>query len=150
MTSRGFLSLSVLLAVAFSAACGTDTTEFEEPPTTGLVISDAGQPVVVVQGQSVSGTLEVLPESQSPLLQVVFMDAGGFTISTQGRYMDVSVTDESIATVNQTSGGAFSFRMSGVTGGVTAVRFSLVEGEMGSGTTLYTSVPITIDVVGIS
>lgn len=149
-TKMRIFSLFVILALVLAPGCGSDNTDIEEPPTTGLVIRDAGNPVVVVQGQSVSGTLEVRPDAQSSLLQVTFMDAGGFVISTQGRYMDLVVSDESIATVNQTGSGAFSFRVTGVTSGVTSVRFSLVEGEVGSGTTLYTSPPITIDVVGVA
>jgi hypothetical protein len=142
---RGALLVAGLL-VAMSG-CGS-TTVIEEAAINGLDVVQSGQIIVAVRAGHVQGSLLVEVDVAAPTLSVTFMNEDGQVVSVSGRSMDAQIANEVFATFTQTSPGAFTGTLTGISDGSTTIVFRLVQGTTGTGQVLYTSPSISIEVLG--
>jgi hypothetical protein len=136
------LSLSVLLG-----ACSS-STELPATPE-GLTVTESGVPVIQVTGNTVNGSFRIDVDRSTPPVVVTFTDSEGTSVKTNGRYLDVAVGDEAIATFEVTDASGFTGRLTGKEAGNTTIRFMLMEGAVGSGTLVYESPLIPVRVEGM-
>ncbi len=146
LNGRGGLLASGLLMVA--TGCGS-TTVIEETAVGGLEVTQSGQTVVTVLASHVQGSLHVEINVASPTITVTFINEDGQVVSVAGRSMDAQVADEAFATFAPTSPGAFSGVLTAVSDGDTEIVFRLMDGTTGTGTVLYASPPIPVEVLGV-
>lgn len=145
LNGKGGLLVAGLLVVA--SGCGS-TTVIEETAVGGLEVTQSGQTVVTVLASHVQGLLHVEINVASPTITVTFINEDGQVVSVAGRSMDAQVADEALATFAPTSPGAFSGVLTAVSDGDTEIVFRLMDGTTGTGTVLYTSPSIPVEVVG--
>jgi hypothetical protein len=146
LSRRGFGRLTILALVGLLSAC---ITEGGTQPTTddlvvgGLLVQDRGVTIASVLGTQVSGELQGQEGSASGLLSISFVDDKGVRFTPfENETMEVSIADESVATFLQE--GTFTGRLNSIAVGTTTATFRFVQG----GTTIYTSAPIPVIVIG--
>lgn len=146
LNGRGALLVAGLLVVA--TGCGS-TTVIEETAVGGLEVTQSGQTIVTVLASHVQGSLHVEVNVASPTISVTFMNEDGQVVSVSGRSMDAQVANEALATFTPTSPGAFTGVLTPISDGDTEIVFRLMDGTTGTGTVLYASPPIPVEVVGV-
>ena len=145
LNGKGGLLVAGFLVVA--SGCGS-TTVIEETAVGGLVVTQSGQTLVTVLASHVQGSFQVEVDLSTPPLSVTFMNEDGQVVSVSGRSMDAQVANEALATFTPTSPGAFTGILTGISDGETSIVFRLMEGTTGTGTVLYTSPSIPVEVLG--
>jgi hypothetical protein len=134
-----------LVLVTILAGCGDGPTEHdEEVHVHGVVISDAGTPVVTVEDGVITGSITVPASDETPDYDFVFTDHDGDPITSglSDFSVDGVVDDAGIAIFHATA--AFEAHLEGVTAGATTVVISLVH--TADGDSHYDSPPIDVDV----
>lgn len=123
-------AMVVLALAAFAAACSDSTlAPFGHLDVAGMLIRANGQQLVRVDNNGkVTGSLSVRAGSESPYLEVVFLDSKGNPIEREtGLDMEVTVGHEDIAVFNQNIPGEFGGRLEGKAVGRTFARFSILQ-----------------------
>ncbi len=124
-----------LLAAVAVAACDDDPTgpadDHHEPA--GVRVTMGGVTLVTVQGQDVTGSLTVAAGEETAHMSVVFLDDEGDPITTDDEeFLEVEITDETVAEFEQDTPGEFGGHLHGVVAGATTIRFKLMHGQVGS------------------
>ena len=140
------LALPVLVSLGCSDS-GTSNDDTDNP--IGLTITESGLVLVSVELTTVQGSISVEPGESSRTLLVEFNNGQGAAVSTEGRYMEVAVSNDALATWEPTTAGSFTGKiLAGLEGGTTTAQFTIYEGTVGSGTSIYTSPAITLRIEG--
>lgn len=134
------LRFAPLLALSLAAGC-SDLGLDAGGEVSGLTIQDGGGTLVTVGSTgSVSGSLSV-PRNQQRTLTIVLRTAsGGVVTPGLGQSIRVTVTNPGVATWTEVGLGIGTLR--GVVSGNTSMRVDLMD----SGTAVYTSPSIAIQV----
>ena len=145
----GLMLLSALALAGCSDSTEPDDDDHAEPEGVELVVG--GQVVASYDGedQSWTGEMEVNVGQTTPGITVRFVDHHGESIPLDDElYLEVEVTDESIAAFEQDTPGGFGGQLRGVTVGETGVTFKLMHGEVGSGHPDFVTMPVVTRVHG--
>jgi len=137
---------AALLAVIFASCVHApehDDHDHSEPD--GMIIRQDTTVLVEIDEQTVTGSLTIQRGQETAQLTVVFVDHDGdeLVLDLGESYLAVTVIDENVAQWMQAVAGEFGGRLIGNAAGETAVSFSLVHGEVGSGHPDYISPPVT-------
>ena len=126
LTSRSG-ALVTLMVLALAAGCGDGPTEHEEVHVHGVVISDAGTPVVEVDELIVTGAISVDAGDETPDYDFTFMDHDGdpITAGLSDFSLEVTVDDTSVAIFHSTAD--FQAHFEGLMVGATTFVVSLVH-----------------------
>lgn len=133
------LRFAPLLALSLAAGC-SDLGLDVGAPVSGLTIQDGGVTQVTVAAASVTGSLSVARNQQRTLTILLRTSSGGIVTPGLGQSIRVTVTNPSVATFTETGLGVGILR--GVTAGSTSMRVDLID----SGSAMYTSPSIAIQV----
>lgn len=127
-------------ALACSDAAGPAD---EQPLASGFRILAEGAEVASASGPTAVGRLQVAAGGESPLLEVVFLDAGGEAVTPgPGLGLDARVHVTEVATLQVVSSTGFTARLRGGAPGATTARFTLLE----RGAAVYVSPPVNVQV----
>lgn len=144
MRRSTLLTPLALIGFLTTGACSSST---EQPPgPEGLTLTESGFPVVIVAGTNVTGSLSIVVGRTSTPIVVTFRDSEGTAVETQGRYLETTTADSNIASFEVTDAAGFTGKLRGSEAGNTTVRFRLMDGVIGSGTLVYESPPIPVQV----
>ena len=145
-----FLPFFLALILAGPVACGDDgTSNDDDDVPIGLTISELGIVQVSVELATVQGEISVEPGQATRTLTVEFLNTQGLTVSADGRYMEVEVSNPALVTWEPTAPGSLTGKfLGGPEGGTTTAIVTLLEGAVGSGTPVYISPEITVRVEG--
>ena len=132
-----------LLALVLAAGCVDLGVDGGGGAVAGLTITDAsgGTLVTVSSGNSVSGSLSIARNAQRPLAIVLRSSDGSVVTPGLGQSIRVTITNTQLATWTDLGAGAGTLR-GGFTAGQTTLRVDVID----SGTVIYTSPAITVDV----
>jgi hypothetical protein len=138
--------LVILTLVGLISACSSGGGTEPAPDDLiigGLVVQANGVSIASVLGTEITGALQGQEGSTSPLLSVFFVDDKGVRFTPfDNEIMGVSIADASVATFAQE--GTFTGRINNIMVGETTAIFRFIQGS----TTIYTSPPIPVRVVG--
>lgn len=143
-----FLATFVLLLGACSES-PVEPDDHAEPEGVHLVMN--GQVIASYDGdsQSWTGEMEVAVGEETPHITVRFVDHDGDEIPIDDElYLEVEVTDESIAEFEQDTPGEFGGHLHGEREGETGVSFKLMHGAVGSGHADFVTTPAPAHVRG--
>lgn len=153
MKNQTFRKLGVLAlaGAATLAACEDDPMEPEEhgePAAVRLMLN--GAEIARAAGTNVgtsTGHIHVHPGEETAHITVEFLDEDEDVITFDSDfYLEVAVTDESIAEFEQDTPGEFGGHAHGVAEGETTMVFRLMHGAVGSGHSDFDSAPIEVEV----
>lgn len=135
------LRFAPLLALSLAAGCSDLGLDTGGGDVAGLTIQDGGGTLVTVgAGGSVSGGVSVARTQQRALTIVLRSAGGGVVAPGLGQSIRVSVTNPGVASWTESGTGTGVLR--GVAAGGTSMRVDLMD----SGTAVYTSPLIAIQV----
>lgn len=135
----------VVCLLTLSVACGEGPTEHdEEVDIHGMVISDAGTPVVTDDDGVVTGSISVDAGEETADYAFTFLDHDGDPVTSglSDFTVEATVDDVDVAVFHATSD--FEAHFEGISVGSTTVVISLVHAA--DGDDHYTSPPIDVDV----
>ena len=102
---------------------------------------------VTVDGQTVTGQIDVAVGVETADLTVTFLDHDGDAVTLDAdMYLEVSSANEAVAAFNQDTAGEFGGRVEGVAAGQTSLTFRLMHGQVGSGHPDYVSPAVPVNV----
>ena len=140
-----------LVAVLALGACDDDPVGLEEEHAEphGLVVSMSGQVLATYDMDAGwSEVLGVVEGAETPHLDVVFVDEAGDPIELEeDTYLEVVVSDGTVAAWEQDSPGEFGGHLVGVSAGQTTAVFQLMHGAVGSGHADFVTAEVTITVL---
>jgi len=121
------MSVFAMALLAFSVGCGDGPTESEEVHIHGVVISDAGTPVVEVDELIVTGAITVAAGDETPDYDFTFMDHDGNPVTSglADFSLEVTVDDTSVAIFHSTAD--FQAHFEGLMAGATTFVVALVH-----------------------
>lgn len=129
-----FTALIALGTLAFMACSSDPTGIHSEPAGVELVLNGAVIATYQADPPMWTGAMEVDVGMETEHISVYFLDDGGDRITFDADYyLEVEVTDETIAEFEQDTPGEFGGHLHGLAQGVTDVVFSLMHGAIGSG-----------------
>jgi len=136
------------------AACGDATTEPHEEDhadeVEGVVLVVGTQTVASYDhedGEWTGGELEVAAGEQTAYIEIRFVDHDGETVELdEDFYLEVDITDGSIAAFEQDTPGEFGGRVRGVAQGETGAVFELAHGAVGTGHGDFITAPLGVRV----
>ncbi len=152
--TRQNLSL-VLLAAGITAlsACesATEPEEDHADEVEGVVLMLGGQEVASYDGEEESwnGSLEVSAGQETGRITVQFVTHEGepaHVEEEEDHYLEVDVSDESIASFTQSSPRDYGGQLRGVAAGSTGIVFKLMHGEAGAGHPDFVTEPVGVTV----
>ncbi|MGD8726205.1 MAG: hypothetical protein PVH40_01105 [Gemmatimonadales bacterium] len=138
---------AVLLVVAVGGCSdSTEPTNGHATPD-GLTISANAQTLVTVDGQAVTGQIDVAAAAETAHLTVTFVDQDGDPIQlSTDYYLEVESANETVAEFSQDTPGEFGGHVEGIAAGQTTMAFKLMHGQVGSGHPDYVSPAVPVQV----
>ena len=151
---KGPLALLTAGLLVF-AACGDSAMEPDDDhddhggEVEGVTLTLSGQIVASYDGDdgAWTGELEVEPGEETAHISVQFVDHDGTAVPLDSDfYLQVDVSNESVAEFEQDTPGEFGGHLHGAMEGDAEITFSLMHGAVGSGHADFVTAPLHVHV----
>lgn len=151
---KGPLALLTAGLLVF-AACGDSAMEPDDDhddhgaEVEGVILSLSGQNIAAYDGETGqwTGELEVEPGEETAHIGVIFVDHNAQAVPLDDDfYLQVDVSNESVAEFEQDTPGEFGGHLHGGMEGDTEITFSLMHGAVGSGHADFVTAPLHVHV----